>query len=68
MHTKANVINFALFKKAQANVVVIYMFEMLKKKKEQQSQYVTQNVMHNNNLDSFKANFAKHFTQKPTPK
>ena len=34
---------------------------------EQHLQYVPPKVMHNNNLESFAAHSAKHFTQKPIP-
>ena len=34
---------------------------------EQNFQYLAQNIMHNNNLDSFAAHFAKTLTQKPSP-
>ena len=34
---------------------------------EQHFQDVAQKVANNNNLNSFAAHFAKHFTQKPSP-
>ena len=34
---------------------------------EQHFQYVAQKVANDKNLDSFADNFAKHFTQKPSP-
>ena len=69
MHTKANVINVTLFTKSYANFVTNSTLATIKqtKKQEQHLQDVDQNLIHNNNSDSFDYHFAKHFTQKPIP-
>ena len=69
VNAKVNVINYVFFTESHANPVVISTLEILKihTKMEQHFQDSFQKCMHDNNLDSFAAHFAKTFTQKPSP-